>query len=387
MIWSGLMVNQCMANGWMAMNKIPMVDLRAQYELIRGEIDTAIQSALDESAFIMGGRVKVFEDAFALFTGAGHAVGCSSGTAALHLSLLAAGVGQGDEVIVPAHTFVATAAAVCHCGAVPVFADVDAETYTVTAATVMAVLSPKTRAIIVVHIYGQSCDMGPIVSLAQKHGVKVLEDCAQCHGAMCGDQMTGTFGVAGAFSFFPGKNLGAYGDGGAVITNDPDTAGLMRKLLNHGRVKKYEHDLIGFNYRLDAIQAAILSVKLRHLHVWTNARQRCAKRYRDLLAELPVQLPVEARGHVYHLYVIQCDDRDALADSLASAGVATGIHYPIPLHRQLCFRNIEARRKSWCPTTDRLAGRILSLPMYPELTEEQQIHITDTIRKHYGVGK
>jgi dTDP-4-amino-4,6-dideoxygalactose transaminase len=280
----------------MAMNKIPMVDLRAQYESIRGEIDAAIQSALDESAFIMGGRVKKFEDEFALFTGAGHAVGCSSGTAALHLALLASGVGKGDEVIVPAHTFVATAAAVCHCGAVPVFADVDAETYTVTADTVMAVLSPKTRAIIVVHIYGQSCDMGPIVSLARKHGVKIVEDCAQCHGAMCGDQMTGTFGVAGAFSFFPGKNLGAYGDGGAVITNDPDTAGLIRKLLNHGRVTKYEHDLVGFNYRLDAIQAAILSVKLRHLRVWTNARQRSAKRYRDLLTGLPVQLPVEIRG-------------------------------------------------------------------------------------------
>lgn len=369
------------------MGKIPMVDLKAQYESIRGEIDAAIQSTLDESAFIMGERVKEFEDEFATFMGAGHAVGCSSGTAALHLALLAAGVGQGDEVVVPTHTFVATAEAVCHCGAVPVFVDVDAETYTVTADTVRDALGPKTRAIVVVHIYGQSCDMVPILSLAQERGVTVVEDCAQCHGAMYGGQMTGTLGLAGAFSFFPGKNLGAYGDGGAVITNDPHTVKLMRKLVNHGRTTKYEHDMVGFNYRLDSIQAAILSVKLRHLRAWTDARQRCAKRYRELLAGLPVQLPVEALGHVYHLYVVQCEDRDALADSLAKAGVATGIHYPIPLHRQPCFRGLEARRNSQCPVTDRLAGRILSLPMYPELTEEQQVHIADAIRKHYGDGK
>jgi dTDP-4-amino-4,6-dideoxygalactose transaminase len=357
---------------------IPFVDLKAQYAAICGEVGAAIQAALDETAFIMGARVRDFEAEFAAFIGARHAIATSSGTTALHLALIAAGVGPGDEVLCPSHTFIATAEAVCHCGATPVFVDIEPETYCIDPALIEAAITPRTKAIIPVHLYGQAADMDAIMPIAERHGLTVVEDCAQSHGAKCGDRTTGTAGAFGCFSFFPGKNLGAYGDGGMVTTNDGAAARRIRLLANHGREAKYEHEIIGYNYRLDALQAAVLRVKLRHLPEWNEARRHAAHRYSELLRGLPVETPIEKRGHVYHLYVIQCENRDGLAKALQAAGVATGVHYPLPLHMQPCFSHLPGGGPGNLPVTERTARRILSLPIYPEVTESQQRRVVET---------
>lgn len=370
------------AKKFIKMDDIPLVDLKAQYLAIKQELDEAIQGAIDDAAFIMGERVQAFEEAFAGFCGARFGIGCSSGTTALHLAFLACGVGAGNEVIVPSHTFVATAEAVCHCGAVPVFADVDSETYCMDVCHVESLINERTKVICPVHIYGQCADMDPIIRLAERHNLKVVEDCAQSHGAEYKGRRAGALGDCGAFSFFPGKNLGAYGDGGMVTTNDEDAANRLRMLANHGRVGKYEHKMIGYNYRLDALQASVLSVKLRHLVAWTKARQTHAARYTELLRNLPARTPVARFGHVYHLYVIQCDDRDGLASALKSRGISTGIHYPIPLHLQPCFRHLPTAGRGKLPVTEKLVNRILSLPIFPELTDEQQDRVAREISAH-----
>ena len=362
------------------MHNIPLVDLRAQYRSIRSELDSAIQDTIENTAFIMGERVKDFEKEFAKFCGAKFGIGCSSGTTALHLALMGCGVGVGDEVIVPSHTFVATAGAVCHCGATPVFVDVDPDIYTMDPSNLEEFITKKTKAIIPVHLYGQSADMAPIIEIAEKYDLKTVEDCAQAHGASYKGRPVGTVGDFGAFSFFPGKNLGAYGDGGMVTTNDEAMARRLRMLCDHGRSKKYEHEIIGYNYRLDALQAAILKVKLRYLGGWLEARRQHAHRYNNLLKDLPVQTPVEKFGHVYHLYVIQCEDRDGLANALRAKGIETGIHYPIPLHLQPCFRGLPTAGLGKSPITERLSNRILSLPIFPELTAGQQDRVAGALR-------
>ncbi len=367
-----------------APSSIPLVDLQAQYRSIRAEIDTAIRETIDTTAFIMGERVADFERAFAEYCGSLCAVACSSGTTALHLALIGCGVGPGDEVVVPSHTFIATAEAVCHCGATPVFADIDSDIYTLCPSSLEAVITPRTKAVIPVHIYGQCADMRPIMEVARSHGLYVVEDCAQAHGARYGDAICGTIGDFGCFSFYPGKNLGAYGDGGILVTNDGETGARLRMLANHGRSRKYEHELIGYNYRLDALQAAILSAKLPHLATWSEQRQRLAHRYNELLQGLPVEPPQERFGHVYHLYVIQTDRRDELLANLKENGVGVGIHYPIPLHLQPCFRDVPGARRETLPVTERLVERILSLPLYPELSEEDQGRVVGLVRQFYG---
>lgn len=357
--------------------EVPFVDLKAQYLAIKPEIDEAVYSAIEDTAFIQGDRVRDFESAFADYCGAAHAIACSSGTTALHIALLAAGVKPGDEVIVPSHTFIATAEAVCHCGAVPVFADIDAASYTMDPSRTESLITPKTRALVPVHLYGQLADMDAFAALAEKHGLALIEDTAQAHGAELRGRRAGALAPLAAFSFYPGKNLGAYGDGGAVTAADPETASWIAKMVNHGRTKKYEHELVGYNYRMDALQAAILTVKLNHLAEWTARRKALARRYDEMLADAPVTPPAAVRDHVYHLYVIRTKDRDGLRAHLKEKGIASGIHYPIPLHLQPCFQGLETAP---LPVTEQAARDVLSLPLFPEMSEEQQDYIVQAIR-------
>ncbi|MBN1901539.1 DegT/DnrJ/EryC1/StrS family aminotransferase [Candidatus Sumerlaeota bacterium] len=365
------------------MKQIPLVDLKAQYHAIREEIDEAIQNILENSQFIMGEPVKRFEEEFAAFCGVKYAIATSSGTTAIHLALIASGIGAGNEVIVPSHTFIATAEPICHCGAVPVFVDVDPDTYNMDANLLEAAITPRTRAIIPVHLYGQCAEMDIILEIARKHKLTVIEDCAQAHGAKYKSFPAGTLGDFACFSFFPGKNLGAYGDAGMVVTNNEEHATRLRLLTNHGRKLKYEHEIIGYNYRMDALQAAILSVKLKRLATWTEARRRIARTYNYLLENLPIVTPYEEYWHAYHLYVIQCEERDNLAKRLKENGIATGIHYPVPLHQQPCFQHLPGIKDYRLPVTEKLASRILSLPIYPELTNDDQNYIAESIRRFF----
>jgi dTDP-4-amino-4,6-dideoxygalactose transaminase len=364
--------------------RVPFVDLQSQYRAIRAEIDPVIQQTIEESAFVMGGRVRDLEDAFATYCGATYGVGCSSGTSALHLAMASAGIGPGDEVILPSHTFIATAEAVLHAGATPIFTDVDPETYCIEAQQIEEVITDRTKAVIPVHLYGQVADMDPILGLAKQRDLLVVEDAAQSHGAKHGDRRAGGMGDFGCFSFYPGKNLGAYGDAGIVITHHENHMERMRLLVNHGRQTKHSHSVVGFNYRLDGIQAAILSVKLRHLDDWNRSRRRVAHRYNELLSGLDLKTPVERRGHVYHLYVIECDDRDGLAESLDAEGISTGVHYPLPLHLQPALSHLPGTGEGRFPVTERLTKRILSLPVFPEMTEEQQDRVVAGIRSFLG---
>jgi dTDP-4-amino-4,6-dideoxygalactose transaminase len=364
---------------------IPFVDLKSQYQAIRNEIDQAVSATIEDTAFIGGKRVKELEETFARFSGTKYAIGCSSGTSALHVALVSAGIGPGHEVITASHTFVATAEAIIHAGAVPVFVDVNPQDYCLDPAQVEAAVTPRTKAVIPVHLYGQLADMNAILAVAKKHGLIVIEDAAQSHGAAIGDQRAGSMGALGCFSFYPGKNLGAYGDAGIVTTNDLAHHDRIQQLVNHGRETKYTHNVIGFNYRLDGIQAAVLNVKLKHIENWNQARHRHAHRYNELLADVPgVVTPAEKRGHVYHLYVIQVDDPEGLGKALAADNIASGVHYPVPLHLQPCFRYLPGSEEGRLPVTERLAKRILSLPMFPELTEEQQDRVVESIRKFVG---
>jgi len=350
---------------------IPFVDLKAQYRSIKPEIDVAIQKILDSSAFIQGKAVTEFEEAFAHAHNVKHAIGCGSGTDALHLILWALNIGPGDEVIVPSHTFIATAEAVVLTGATPVFVDVNDESATITAENVADAITPRTKAIIPVHLYGQPCDLDPLVTLAQKHNLFLIEDACQAHLAEYKGKKVGGFGIAAAFSFYPGKNLGAYGEAGAVVTNDDELAKAMRQLLDHGQSQKYYHERSGHNYRMDGIQGAVLGVKMKYLERWTEQRRAVAGQYHSLLKSIPEIGVVSEKAyakHVYHLYVIRTSRRNDLRVWLEKKGIATGIHYPIPLHMQLPFKN---GNQNPLPITEKMTSEVLSLPMFPELSTAQ----------------
>jgi dTDP-4-amino-4,6-dideoxygalactose transaminase len=362
------------------MRKIPLVDLQAQYATIRDEVDAAMQAVLDQAAFIMGPQVAEFEAAYADYCGTAHCVGVSSGTAALELVLHALNIGPGDEVITVAHTFIATAEAISAVGATPVFVEIDSHTYNMDPAALNAAITPRTQAVMPVHLYGQPAEMGAIGEIADAYGLAVIEDAAQAHGASLHGKRTGQLGHAACFSFYPGKNLGAYGDAGAVVTNDAALAEKVRLLRNHGRRSKYVHEVKGFGERLDTLQAAVLLTKLGHLEAWTAARRRLAQRYHAGLAATGLILPAVAAHAepVWHLYVVRTPQRDALADYLAAQGIQTGVHYPLPLHLQPAYAELDYGIGS-LPVSEQVANDCLSLPIYPEMTDDQQQHVIDAV--------
>jgi dTDP-4-amino-4,6-dideoxygalactose transaminase len=365
------------------LTQIPLVDLKAQYKSIKPEIDSAIQRVLDNTSFIMGREVDNFDHAFANFVGAKGAVGVGSGTAALHMAMLACGIGQGDEVITAAHTFIATAEAISHTGARPVFVDIDPKTYTLDPNKIEDAITSRTRAIIPVHLYGQPADLDPLLEITRRRDFWLIEDAAQAHGAEYKQRRCGTIGDMACFSFYPGKNLGAYGDAGAVTGNDETLLTKVRKLRDHGRLTKYEHDEIGFGERLDALQAAILGAKLPYLEAWTESRRSHAGRYNQLLAgQDHIVTPYESPGvrHVYHLYVIRTPHRNDLLAYLKTRGVDAGIHYPVPLHRQPAYLK-QSYGDIHLPVTEQAAAEVLSLPLYPELTEAQITHVAEAVKE------
>jgi dTDP-4-amino-4,6-dideoxygalactose transaminase len=365
---------------------IPLVDLKAQYLCIKDEIDAAIQRVVDSTSFIMGPDVRAFEGEFARFCGVRYAVGVDSGTAALHLAFLACDIGPGDEVITTPHTFIATIGMLGRVGARPIFVDIDPRTYNMDPAKIEVAITERTKAILPVHLYGQPAEMDPILEIADKHGLKVIEDAAQAHGAEYKGRRAGSMGHVAIFSFYPGKNLGAYGDAGAVVTDDGEIAEKVRLLRNHGRRDKYEHLLQGFNYRIDTLQAAILRAKLAHLEEWNEARRRHAAAYRGLLSDLDLVLPYEPE-HVraaYHLFVVRLQERDALLEYLKERGISTGIHYPIPIHLQPACRHLGHKEGDF-PITEGCARQVLSLPMYPELTQAQIQEVVRAIKEFLEV--
>lgn len=360
---------------------VPLLDLRAQYAAIRDEILRALQEVADSSSYVLGPRVARFEEAFAAFVGARHCIGVNSGTSALHLALIAAGVGPGDEVITVPMTFVATSWAISYVGATPVFVDVDPVTYTMDVSQVERRLRRRTRAILPVHLYGQPADLGPLLDLGRRRGIPIIEDAAQAHGARYEGRSAGTLGICGCFSFYPGKNLGAYGEAGAIVTDDDRIADRLKALRDHAQEKRYHHAELGFNYRMDAFQGAILGVKLPYLEGWTEARRRLAGRYREALEGLPLKLPTEAPGrrHVWHLYVALHPRRDQLRRRLEAAGIQTGLHYPVPVHLQGAYAQLEHRPGDF-PIAERVARDCISLPLFPEMTERQQDRVIDALR-------
>jgi dTDP-4-amino-4,6-dideoxygalactose transaminase len=365
--------------------KIPLIDLIAQYHSIRDEIEQAIRGVLESGVFILGPNVAAFEKEMAAYLGVKYAVGVASGTDALLLTLRAFGIGPGDEVIVPAYTFFATAEVVSQVGATPVFLDIDPRTYCLDVKQLESKITARTKAIIPVHLYGHPADMAPILELAKKHGLKVIEDNAQALGAEYRGRKTGSLGDAGCLSFFPSKNLGGYGDGGMVVTNDPVLAETVRKLRTHGWRTKYYPEVIGHNSRLDELQAAILRVKLRYLDAWNERRRKIAEQYRALLAGNGIELPWEApyARHVYHLYVIRVKEREAVQDRLKAVGIASAVYYPQPLHLVEPYRDPGYGPGAF-PEAERAAGECLALPIYPELTATQQHYVVDAIREFYG---
>ncbi|MBY5773308.1 aminotransferase class V-fold PLP-dependent enzyme [Rhizobium leguminosarum bv. viciae] len=348
---------------------IPFLDIKAQYQSIKGEIDAAVLGVLASGQYVLGDEVAHFEQEFADYCNVKHAIAVNTGTSALHLALLAAGVGPGDEVITVPFTFVATVSAICYTGARPVFVDVEPVTLTMDPAEVEAKITPRTKAIVPVHLYGQMADMDAIKAIAERHGIPVIEDACQAHGAQYKGHRAGSIGLSGCFSFYPGKNLGACGEGGMVVTNDDDQAKTMRMLRDWGQEQRYHHLLKGFNYRMDAIQGAILRVKLRHLEAWTEARRTHARRYSSLLAGSTVlTIPVEAsdRRHVYHVYAIRSRDRDGLQRLLSAEGIPSGLHYPIPVHLQKAHADLGYQAGDF-PVSEAAAREVLSLPIYPEM--------------------
>ncbi len=346
---------------------IPLVDLKAQYRAIKPEIDIAMQHVLERADFVLGADVEAFEGEFAAFCGAAHAVSCGSGTEALHLGLKALGIGPGDEVIMPAMTFVATALAITMCGARPVLVDVEPATALIDPAAIARAITPNTRAILPVHLFGQCADMAAIGAIAKRHGLRIVEDAAQAHGARCNGAQAGTLGDVGCFSFYPGKNLGAYGDGGLVTTNDAGIADKMKLLRNWGSRRKYHHEVMGTNSRLDTLQAAVLRVKLRHLDGWNAARRRHAAAYDAALRPInDIERTRYDAGAIYHLYVIRTDDRDSALDALNRAGIGAAIHYPFAVHEHAAYAWLGYPAGTF-PVSESWARRCLSLPIYPEL--------------------
>jgi dTDP-4-amino-4,6-dideoxygalactose transaminase len=371
------------------MNKtIPFLDLHPHHAAIRAELDHAIKEVIDSGAFAGGPFVEKFERDFAAYCGSQYAIGVGSGTEALWLSLLACGVGPGDEVISVANTFMATAEAITYCGARPVFVDVNENTYTMDPAGLEAALSPRTKAIIPVHLFGQPADMDPILEVARKKNLFVIEDSAQAHGARYKGRGAGTMGDAGCFSFYPSKNLGALGEAGTIVTNNAELAEKMRMFRDHGQVKKYRHDLIGWNCRMDGIQAAVLGVKLRFLKAANSMRRAHALRYNQAFADIDeVTTPFEApyARHVYHVYAVRVPERDELISSLKERGIQSAVHYPVPIHLQKAYQHLGYATGS-LPISERIALELISLPMFPELTEEQIATVALAVREAVAAG-
>jgi len=355
---------------------IPFLDLRAQYKQLKPEIDAAVTRVIDSAQFVLGPEVAAFEECFSDYCGVTHCTALNSGTSALHLALLAAGIGRGDEVITVSMTFVATAAAISYSGARPVFVDVKPDTWTMNPALIEAAITPRTKAILPVHLHGLMADMDPIIDIARRHGLVVIEDAAQSHGAEYKGRRAGSIGDVGCFSFYPGKNLGAYGEGGAAVTNNPDLARQMMLLRDWGQESKYNHVVAGYNYRMDGIQGAVLNVKMNYIEGWTEARRAIASHYDRLLASSRYCRPAPPAHcrHVYHVYAIELTERDEVQKALQAAGIGTGIHYPVPVHLQKAYADLGYRPDD-LPVTEALADRFLSLPIYAELRPEQAAEV------------
>ncbi len=362
---------------------VPMVDLKVQYEAIKNEIDAAVLGVIQSAHFILGSHGKALEEAVAAYHGVKHAVAVASGTDALHLAVIAAGIKPGDEVITTPFTFIATAEAISYVGAVPVFIDIDPVTFNMDVTKLEAAITPKTKAIIPVHLYGQPVEMDLLMAIARKHGLRVIEDCAQSFGAEYKGGKTGSFGHLGCFSFFPSKNLGCYGDGGMVITDDAGLAEQMLSLRNHGSRVRYYHDRVGYNSRLDEIQAAILRIKFEHINTYNAKRRQNAMTYNRMLSAAGIRTPSEQKGtvHVFHQYTIRVGNRDAVKEKLDKGGVTSSmIYYPVPLHLQNAYRNLGMKTGS-LPAAEEAAREVLSLPMFPELTEAQIQTVSDAVKQ------
>lgn len=371
--------------------QVPFLDLKLQYKSIKNEVDPAIQNILDSTAFVLGKAVSDFENAFAQEHNVKHCLGVSSGTDGNHLALWALGIQPGDEVIIPANTFIATAWGATLCSAIPVFVDCEPDSYNIDPKKVEAAITKKTKAIVAVHLYGQAADLDPLREIASKYKIFLVEDCAQAHFAEYKGKRIGGLSDTASFSFYPGKNLGAYGEGGAVTTNDNEVAQKVKMLRDHGAVQKYNHEMLGHNYRMEGIQGAVLGVKLKHLDKWTNGRRYVAEKYNNALQDLSaIKLPQEMSyaKHVYHLFVIKVNDggstrRDELVKYLNDKGISTGLHYPIPLHLQPCFKNL-GYKKGQFPVTEALAESGLSLPMYAELNDDQIGYVCESIKQFFN---
>ena len=359
---------------------IPMVNLKAQYEAIKEEIEQGIAETIANCSFILGPNVQAFEKEAAEYLGVKHAIGCASGTDALHLALKAEGISDGDEVITSAFTFIATAEAIKYVGATPVFVDIDEQTFNITVENIEKAITPKTKAIMPVHLFGQPADLTKIKALCDKHNLKLIEDCAQSFGARINGQQTGAIGNASGYSFFPSKNLGAFGDGGLVVTNSDETAKMLKMLRNHGSDVRYYHDVIGYNSRLDDIQAVVLRAKLKRIDQYNQARRHAAHLYSELMADLPLTTPYEdgVGEHVYHQYTLLCDRRDDVIAALQDKKIGCAVYYPVPLHQQNVFKD-ECAGLS-LPVTESVAANCFSLPICPSLTDETVKEIVAVIR-------
>jgi dTDP-4-amino-4,6-dideoxygalactose transaminase len=367
--------------------EVPFLDLKAQHTPLRAQFDRAIAKVIDSGAFAGGPFVTKFEDEFAAFCGCKHAIGLGSGTEALWLALLGLDVGPGDEVITVPTTFMATAEAISYCGATPVFVDIDERTYTMDPAEIPAAITPKTKAIIPVHLFGQPADMDPILEIAREHNLFVIEDAAQAQGAEYKNRKAGTIGDAGCFSFYPSKNLGAFGEAGAGVTNNSKLQEKIRMLRDHGQVRKYYHTMIGWNCRMDGIQAAVLSVKLPHLKRGNDLRRAHALKYNEALGKTEdLVIPIEASyaQHIYHVYTIRVKERAEFMRSLADRGIGCGVHYPVPIHLQEAYRGLGYKEGSF-PIAERTAEEFVSLPMFPELSEAQLERVIDAVKDYRGV--
>jgi dTDP-4-amino-4,6-dideoxygalactose transaminase len=361
---------------------IPFLDLKAQYRQIKPEIDAAVARAIGSAQFVLGPEVAAFEERFAEYCKVAHCRAVNSGTSALHLALLAAGIGPGDEVITVSMTFVATTAAILYSGARPVFVDVDPVTWTMDPASIEAAITPRTKVILPVHLHGLMADMDPIMSIARRHGLVVIEDAAQAHGAEYKGRRAGSIGDLGCFSFYPGKNLGAFGEGGAVVTETPELARRIALLRDWGQEAKYSHVIAGYNYRMDGIQGAVLNVKMDYIEAWTEARRSVAAQYDRLLSNLPLARPRPPwhSRHVYHVYALRLPGRDEALRALHDAGVGAAIHYPVPVHLQKAYAELGKGLGDF-PVTERLANEFLSLPIYPELLPEQVAEVVLTLKQ------
>ena len=369
----------------MANVQVPYLDLKAQYRSIKPEIDSAVAGVLESCQFALGPEVAAFEQEFAAYCGTSECIALNSGTSALHLALLAAGVGSGDEVLTTPFTFVASVAAILYAGARPVMVDIDPRSFTLDPAAVEAAITSRSKVILPVHLYGQSADMEPISEIARRHKLIVIEDAAQAHGARYKDRPVGSIGDMACFSFYPGKNLGAYGEGGAVTTSNPDYARTIRMLRDWGQDRKYHHILCGYNYRMEGFQGAVLRVKLRHLEAWTETRRAIVRQYNSLLADCDLETPVEMpwARHVYHVYTVRSKNRDHLQATLAETGIQTGIHYPIPVHLQPAYADLGYGPGAF-PRAESAAKEVLSLPLYPELSPQAVAQVAEAVKQVVG---